>query len=854
MKKDLVILRLYMVICMLFICFPSELLAQTSTVAPSVDEKNSQVQFDQAVASAGEVLGIMEKDLTNEKKLLEEVLSQQQIYRTQINSLRNFLIVPDISASVIGKGLEEVDISTTLIQSWIQKAEEREARIRQNLTSVQEKILLMNARIKDGGNMSVEAVDRAAEIKKFKAYRTLLEKQQKVLLSTLDVLSSGIKAENDLFLAFKDIRVTLKREMKDRKGGRLLQRNEIELKTFLPTTVGKELVITFTTVKDLFSLKQLSLRGIQFKDQMNLKSVVVVVVFLLVCFFFYKGLLLIRSMEAYTDIISRRTGYPLIVFEDSLPSLFWIGFTIILSGTTVYVVFPDFVNFFKTLLIVVLCTKISADSIRLIVNEKGHALFNSLFKWKNAFLMGVRLYALVYLLFYRFLSLESVLLVLIKIFSEIVLVVGVFLFWRDFAKEKMTEISTGIRLLNIWSKFVVVAGLFTEIAGYGSFASWWYISWGISIVVFCVCMLLVYSMKDIDRKFKERFDSETRQSHGVFSPLYWLFSNGIYFFIAALAVTGVAFSWGISDLFFPFFWEMFNRKYVMGNFQLSMAGFVYWFLVICATYCFSGMWKRLMANHILKESGLSTGAKESVITISVYILWGVGILISLNVFGLDTTSLTVAFGALSIGLGFGLQNIFSNFVSGLILLFERPIQVGDVVEVGDIWGEVKKINVRSTLVQTYTNASLIIPNSEFISAKVINWSHQDPYIRRDLMVGVAYGSDTALVKTLLLKAAESVNEVYSHPRKPAVLFVDFGSSSLDFKLRFWSSVDDFVTAETLLRFEIDRLFREHDVVIPFPQQDVHLMDVPSGLFQECGNDAPEKEGVSIPAAPATESL
>ena len=239
MKKDLVILRLYMVICMLFICFPSELLAQTPTVAPSVDEKNSQVQFDQAVASAGEVLGIMEKDLTNEKKLLEEVLAQQQIYRTQINSLRNFLIVPDISASVIGKGLEEVDISTTLIQSWIQKAEEREARIRQNLTSVQEKILLMNARIKDGGNMSVEAVDRAAEIKKFKAYRTLLEKQQNVLLSTLDVLSSGIKAENDLFLAFKDIRVTLKREMKDRKGGRLLQRNEIELKTFLAHHSGQ---------------------------------------------------------------------------------------------------------------------------------------------------------------------------------------------------------------------------------------------------------------------------------------------------------------------------------------------------------------------------------------------------------------------------------------------------------------------------------------------------------------------------------------------------------------------------------------------------------------------------------------
>jgi len=169
-----------------------------------------------------------------------------------------------------------------------------------------------------------------------------------------------------------------------------------------------------------------------------------------------------------------------------------------------------------------------------------------------------------------------------------------------------------------------------------------------------------------------------------------------------------------------------------------------------------------------------------------------------------------------------------------------------VVEVADIWGEVKKINVRSTVVQTYTNASLIIPNSEFISAKVVNWSHQDPYIRRDLLVGVAYGSDTELVKNLLLKAAYVVKGVYSYPQKATVLFRDFGKSSLDLKLRFWSSIDDFVTAESELRFEIDRLFREHDVVIPFPQRDVY-MDVPPVLSQEKGNTRPEKDGTHTPA-------
>ncbi len=825
------------------VCLSSVVLAQTNPAPSLIDDKNTQVQFDQAVESAREGLDGLEKDLQGEKKVLEEVMAQQQIYRTQINSLRNFLIVPDISLSVIGKGLEEVDISTTLIQSKIQKAGERETKIRQTLASVQEKIVLIEERIKEVDAIPKDSVDRASDLKKFKTYRALLEKQKKVLLTLLDIVVSGIQSKNELLTAFKEIRVTLKKELKDRKGGRLFQRNEIELKTFFPTTVGKEIVLTFSTVRQSFTPNQLSMKWAQFQEQMNLRSVVILLVFLLIFFFLRRAVNLLRSKEGYTQIISRRTGYPLIVFEDALGYIFWICFTITLSKTTVYVVFPDLVNFVKTLLIVFLCTKIAADSIRLIVNERGHALFNSLFKWKNAFVLGVRLYALVYLLFYRFLSLESALLVHIKIFSEVVLLVGVFWFWRDFAKTKTPAATMGIKLLNIWSKVVVVSGLLAEISGYGNFSAWWYISWGISIVVLCVCVLLVYSMKDIDRKFKEKFEPESRQSHGVFSPLYWIFSNGIYCFIIAFAVTGVAFSWGISDLFFPFLWETFNRKYVMGNFQLSIAGLVYWVLVIFATYLFTGLWKRLMADHILKKSGLSTGAKESVITISVYILWGVGILISLNVFGLDTTSLTVAFGALSIGLGFGLQNIFSNFVSGLILLFERPIQVGDVVEVGDIWGEVKKINVRSTLVQTYTNASLIIPNSEFISAKVTNWSHQDPYIRRDLPVGVAYGSDTKLVEDLLLKAAAAVKEVYTYPRKPTVLFRDFGDSSLDFKLRFWSGIDDFVTAESQLRFEIDKLFREHEVVIPFPQRDLHIPDLPTVSFRSKESATPEEEGI-----------
>jgi small-conductance mechanosensitive channel len=201
----------------------------------------------------------------------------------------------------------------------------------------------------------------------------------------------------------------------------------------------------------------------------------------------------------------------------------------------------------------------------------------------------------------------------------------------------------------------------------------------------------------------------------------------------------------------------------------------------------------------------------------------------------------VAFGALGIGLGFGLQNIFNNFLSGLILLFERPCRVGDDIEINGIWAKVMQINVRATVVQTYDGAALIIPNSEFISNLVTNWSHRDPYLRRHINVGVAYGSDTELVRRTLLEAAANTAEVLTQPQ-PDVLFTDFGESTLDFRLRVWTTVDDMLRADTALRFEIDRLFRQRGIEIAFPQSDVHVRSLPAGLTPERSGPAPRQDG------------
>ncbi|MDQ1269509.1 MAG: potassium-dependent mechanosensitive channel, partial [Thermodesulfobacteriota bacterium] len=223
-------------------------------------------------------------------------------------------------------------------------------------------------------------------------------------------------------------------------------------------------------------------------------------------------------------------------------------------------------------------------------------------------------------------------------------------------------------------------------------------------------------------------------------------------------------------------------------------------------------------------SGMAQGMQESITTISAYMIWTIGLLIALHAFGLNTASLAVAFGALGIGIGFGLQNIFNNFISGIILLFERPIQVGDDVEINGIWARVRKINVRSTIVQTYDNASLIIPNADLISNQLTNWSFKDKRIRRKISVGVAYGSDIELVRTILLQIAVDAPNVLRYPRAD-VLFTDFGDSALIFVLRLWTDVDHMLEVDTDVRFRIDKKFRENNIEISFPQRDIHIRSI-----------------------------
>ena len=240
-------------------------------------------------------------------------------------------------------------------------------------------------------------------------------------------------------------------------------------------------------------------------------------------------------------------------------------------------------------------------------------------------------------------------------------------------------------------------------------------------------------------------------------------------------------------------------------------------------------WLKGLLDHQLEKSPMERGSREAAVTVFGYGGLLVAIVVGLGVAGIDFANLAIIAGALSVGIGFGLQNIVNNFVSGLILLIERPVKTGDWIVVGGTEGHVKRIRIRSTQIETFDRADVIVPNSELIASQVTNWMLRDTSGRVRIPVGVAYGSDTQKVKEILEQIANAHPEVITfNPRyAPSVLFMDFGNSSLNFELRVHiRDIDHRLQVKSDINFAIDAAFREAGIEIPFPQQDLHVKNWP----------------------------
>ena len=251
--------------------------------------------------------------------------------------------------------------------------------------------------------------------------------------------------------------------------------------------------------------------------------------------------------------------------------------------------------------------------------------------------------------------------------------------------------------------------------------------------------------------------------------------------------------------------------------DLLILGCLIWGLFILAKII-----TNILQSRILQATRISRGAQEVIAVIVRYFLVSIGTIVLLQVWGLDLSSLTIVASALGVGIGFGFQDIAKNFGSGLVLLFERPIQVGDFIEIGEYMGTVERVGARSTVIKTLDQVSIIVPNSRFLETEVTNWHYDSPLSGLRFPVIVSYHANVEIVKDLLLSAAQAHSEILSMPM-PQVLFKGFGENSLNFELRVWTKKPSRqFQIRSEIYYKINALFRQYQIEIPFPQQDLHV--------------------------------
>lgn len=275
------------------------------------------------------------------------------------------------------------------------------------------------------------------------------------------------------------------------------------------------------------------------------------------------------------------------------------------------------------------------------------------------------------------------------------------------------------------------------------------------------------------------------------------------------------------------FEQLWNTElFELGGRQLSVSGLVVGFLLIIVGFWVASRIARITGKQIGKSKNVNPSAVLLVERLVYYAIVIVAVIAALDMMGLNITTFAFLGGAIAIGLGFGAQNILNNFISGVILMVEQPIRIGDLIEIdGDDVGNVERIHARFTRVRRTDGIDVLVPNSKLLEETVVNWTLTDDLVRTSVVVGVIYGSPTDLVRDLIQQVVDDNKKIVDKPNPPIIIFDEFGDNALNFEVFFWTharSVMQLREVRSEVRYHIDALFRENDLVIAFPQRDVHL--------------------------------
>lgn len=795
---------------------PYELLNQSLEESLSVEKKEHE-SLQQQLMDAKEF-----------RQLCRERLGSYQI---QLNAHRNILVLPTIPSYELQEAQSQHLATLNKLSERVKNLEERLRKVRDKKEKVQDKLdsyVNQKAGLEGESGRSEWVKD---SLKQLVLLIDILKGQQQVLTQIEAIYEGLLERTRSLGSEYDKTASHFEQQIAKREEKRLLRRTVNPLSQTGLEQIKAEGARLAEKTRRVFSFS--FWRDLGVSDEKAYGLFVIVYFVLLGVLEFVLGFC--RSfLRGVRDRCHEKGNFwqylAVRLIRRSLYMAGAIGFILFFPVKPAYEFTPLFLllSLLAEIMMAVLIIRWGVNFFHVLWSDAKDPFFSFLQIYLKALLYGIMAFGIIYLLLKTALCETCAFLVFSRVAFEMALLLWSFVFWHRFrfysTQSTLAEYKWfGVikPLLPALGYGLVLVGLFFEVIGYGAIAGFWYTSLSRTAISLMWLGVLYRVLKEIS--FESKSPEEDVPEPGVEKPMpvrRLLIRLGKTALLVA-AVVAVPLAWGAREAFLGNLFFAVNYQLKLGDMQISILDLAVAVLVLLLTHTVVIVFKAVMREKVLAHREMEPGLQDSITTITGYLGWVIGIMVAFRVIGISAASLAVLFGAVGIGLGFGLQNIFSNFVSGIILLFERPIQVGDVIEINGIWGTVAKINVRATQVKTYDNADLIIPNSDFVSRQLTNWSFKDARVRRTITVGVAYGSDTAVVRETLLNIAANNSSVYRRPQ-PEVLFSDFGESALIFKLRVWAHINYFLNVETDIRFEINEKFKELGIHIPYPQRDVYL--------------------------------
>jgi len=464
--------------------------------------------------------------------------------------------------------------------------------------------------------------------------------------------------------------------------------------------------------------------------------------------------------------------------------------------------------------------------------------------WKNHMVDGL----IIILIITRVMEFLNMPLPIFRLFTVLAALTG-FLFCLRQGRLNSKKSSHNIYSVGLYSgAFVFFIILLLELWGGKTATSHIFVASVDSVTTVFVFLLFIniinggveWAFRDSSLKWKGALNKSDTQS------FVRTFSRLIEFLVwGMLVLPSVLIIWGVYPNLKEATSHLLQAGVTLGSHRITIGLVMISAGIIYGSFLISWVLRKMLMTDLLLKRKMERGVRHSIAQLLHYAIICLGALIALSALGIEVSKLTLMLSALGIGIGFGLQGVVNNFVCGLILLFERPVRVGDTIEINGKWAEIKTIGLRATTVHTLSKADVIIPNADLINTQVTNWTLSNRQVRLNISVGVAYGSDIPLVMKTLAECAASVEKVCQSPT-PQILFMDFGDSSLNFELRVSVMDADYrLEVQSVLHQIIDQRFRENGIVIAFPQRDLHLCSVP---------DEKKVPSAVTPPAPAVDEL